>query len=32
VEHGGFKYKEELMGVSGIGSKTYAELVDQITL
>lgn len=32
VKHGGFSYKEELMGVSGIGSKTYAELVDKITL
>ena len=30
VEHEGFRYNEELMGVKGIGAKTYEKLADKI--
>lgn len=32
IEHNGFRYKEELLGVEGIGQKTYENLVDKVTL
>lgn len=31
-EHGAFENTEEIMSVSGIGAKTYAQLKDRITV
>lgn len=30
LQHNGFRYKEELLGVDGIGQKIYEELVDKV--
>lgn len=32
IEHNGFRYKEDLLGVEGIGSKTYEDIIDQVTV
>lgn len=32
IKHNGFRYKEDLLGVEGIGSKTYEKLIDQVTV
>lgn len=31
-EHGGFSCKEDLLGVDGIGQKTYEQLMDKVTV
>lgn len=32
IEHNGFSYKEELLGVKGIGNKIYENIIDQVTV
>lgn len=32
VKHNGFRYKEEILGVEGIGQKLYEQLINQITV
>ena len=32
IKHNGFSYKEELLGVKGIGNKIYENIIDQITV
>ena len=32
VEHNGFRHKEEILGVEGIGQKIYEQLINQITV
>ena len=32
VEHQGFRYVQELLGVTGIGEKIYAQLKDRVTV
>lgn len=32
IKHNGFRYKEDLLGVEGIGSKIYEKLIDQVTV
>lgn len=32
IEHNGFSYKEELLGVKGIGNKIYESIIDHITV
>ena len=32
VKHNGFRYKEELLGVEGIGNKIYEDIIDHVTV